>query len=74
MQDTGLNMWLLLAILLPIANVILLLTLFFIPPNCREPVLGTANVNLGFKTIFGLVFALFIIIMLIMIGPKFIEF
>ena len=37
LQNTGLNMWLLLALLLPIANLILIVALFFIPP--KKPVM-----------------------------------
>ena len=70
-QNTGLNMWLLLAVLLPIANIILLVALFFIPPS-NAPNLNKPGTSLGFKTIIGLVVSAFIIIMPIMIGSKFI--
>jgi ABC-type uncharacterized transport system permease subunit len=71
MQNTGLNMWLLLAVFLPVADIVLLIALFFIPPKKSDPTFRKPAASLGFKLLIGLTVLAFIVLMFIMIGSKF---
>ena|ERR1700722_7808649 len=67
LQNTGLNMWLLLAILLPLANIIFLISLFFIPPKTSTATSNKTGASRGFKITIGIVISVFLI-MCIIIG------
>ena len=61
LQNTGLNMWLLLTLLLPLANIIFLIALFFIPPQTSTAVSNKAGASHGFKITIGVIVSLFLI-------------
>lgn len=62
LQSTGLNMWLLLALLLPLANILLLIALFFIPPSQSTAAQGSLGPSQGFKVTIGVIVTLFLIL------------
>lgn len=72
LQNTGLNMLLLLSLLLPLANIIFLISLFFIPPRHTSPNLsglntaapGTSAASKGFKIAMGIVLGVFLLIVI----------
>lgn len=72
MQNTGLNMLLLLSLLLPVANIIFLISLFFIPPRQASPNLSglntaapvTSAASKGFKIAMGIVLGVFLLIVI----------
>lgn len=72
LQNTGLNMLLLLALLLPIANIIFLISLFFIPPRKISPSPNGSNAatpntqpaSRGFKIAMGIVLGIFLLIVI----------
>jgi uncharacterized membrane protein YhaH (DUF805 family) len=61
LQNTGLNMWLLLAILLPLANILFLIALFFIPPQSPTTAVNKPGASRGFKVTIGIIIAVFLI-------------
>ncbi len=72
LQNTGLNMLLLLSLLLPLANIIFIISLFFIPPRQTSPnlsgintaVSGTSAASTGFKIAMGIVLGVFLLIVI----------
>jgi uncharacterized membrane protein YhaH (DUF805 family) len=72
LQNTGLNMLLLLSLLLPLANIIFLISLFFIPPRQTSPNLSgintagpsTSTASNGFKIAMGIVLGVFLLIVI----------
>lgn len=65
LQNTGLNMWLLLALLLPLANIIFLIALFFIPPQTAAAASSKPGASRGFKITIGIILAAFLIMCLV---------
>jgi uncharacterized membrane protein YhaH (DUF805 family) len=62
LQSTGLNMWLLLCLLLPIANLIFLIALFFIPPRSNTAAPSQTGASRGFKITIGIIITLFLML------------
>jgi hypothetical protein len=54
-------MWLLLAILLPLANILFLIALFFIPPQSPATTGNKPGASRGFKITIGVIIAVFLI-------------
>jgi hypothetical protein len=67
LQNTGLNMLLLLALLLPFANIALVVALFFIPPSHSAPGVSKPGASRGFKIMMSIALLLFIIFALIIL-------
>lgn len=62
LQNAGLNMLLLLSLLLPLANIIFLIALFFIPPGASTAAPSQAGASRGFKVTIGVILALFLML------------